>query len=683
MKPEAHTAERGTLSIDSREIPIEGERNVLEIARKAGIDIPTFCYHSELSVYGACRLCLVDVEGRGIQASCSLAPEPGLRIRTNTPETREIRKIAIELLLANHDMNCPTCPRSADCRLQELARRMGIDEIRYKPVGGRQPVDRSAAALVRDPNKCVLCGDCVRMCHEVQGVGAIDFAYRGASSAVLPAFGRDLGQVECVYCGQCSSVCPTGALTPKSETGAVWEALGAPDCVVVAQLAPAVRVGLGECFGMPAGSITTGQAVAALKAIGFDKVYDTSFTADMTVLEETAEFLGRMESGGPLPIFTSCCPAWVRFAEQYYPEFLPNLSSCKSPQQMFGSVARGVLREQLPLEGKKLVVVSVMPCTAKKYEAKLGKFTTDGQPDVDHVITTVELALMIRQAGLGLASLEPESFDMPFGFKTGAGVIFGASGGVTEAVLRCAVEKLRGKPLDSVDFHEVRGAGGVREAVVEVNGMELRLAVVHGLANAWRVAEQVKSGERSFHLVEVMACPGGCVAGAGQPGAPDPAVKRARARALYDNDKTLELHKAQDNYELLRCYEKHLGEVGGHQAHEVLHTGYQNRRRLLESELRLIGGGQTERIPVSVCVGTSCFLNGSQEILKGLMEHVESQGLEEMVSLGATFCMESCCKGPSVQVGDRVMEKCTLSEALAALREAMAPESAAHREIPE
>lgn len=677
MNPEGNTPEIKTLVIDNREIPIEGERNVLEIARKAGIDIPTFCYHSELSVYGACRLCLVDIEGRGIQASCSVTPEPGLRIRTNTPQVREIRKIAIELLLANHEMNCPTCAKSPACRLQELARRMGIDEIRYKPITDRKPLDRDSFALVRDPNKCILCGDCVRMCHEIQGVGAIDFAFRGISSSVLPAFGRNLDQVECVNCGQCASVCPTGALTPKPETEAVWKALGDPNAVVVAQLAPAVRVGLGEYFGWPAGALTTGQAVAALKAIGFDKVYDTSFTADMTVLEETTEFLGRLESGGPLPIFTSCCPAWVRFAEQYYPEFLPNLSSCKSPQQMFGSVAREVLPEQLPLEGKKLVVVSVMPCTAKKYEAKLEKFTQNGQPDVDHVITTTELGLMIQQAGLKLDKIEPESFDMPLGFKTGAGVIFGASGGVTEAVLRYAVEKVQGKPLDNVDFREVRGEAGIREASVTVNGIELKLAIVHGLANARRVAEQVRSGERTYHLIEVMACPGGCVAGAGQPSTLDPSVKRARAKALYDNDKMLELHKAQDNYELLRCYEKHLGEVGGHHAHALLHTEYQNRRRLLETELRLIGGRQAERIPVSVCVGTSCFLNGSQEVLKGLMEYVEAQGLEEEVNLGATFCMEKCGKGPSVHIGGQVIEHCTLPMAIDALKTKLAQAAAA------
>ncbi len=661
------TPEVKTMTVDNREVEFSTERNVLEVARKAGIDIPTFCYHSELSVYGACRLCLVDVEGRGIQASCSVKPEPGMRVRTNTSEVRGIRRIAIELLLANHEMNCPTCAKSASCRLQELAQRMGIDEIRYRRVLEHRPIDRASNALVRDPNKCILCGDCVRACHETQGVGAIDFAYRGVASAVLPAFDKTLEQAECVYCGQCAAVCPTGALTAKPETGAVWRDIDDPNAVVVAQLAPAVRVGLGEFFGAKPGGVTTGQAVAALKAVGFDRVYDTSFAADMTVLEESTEFLDRFANGGVLPLFTSCCPAWVRFAEQYYPEFLPNLSSCKSPQQMFGSVARRILPAQLCAGGKRLVVVSVMPCTAKKEEAKLDKFRNAGQPDVDHVITTVELGQMIRQAGLSLDALEPESFDMPLGFKSGAGVIFGASGGVTEAVLRYAVEKVQGRPLASVDFRQVRGEAGLREANIAVNGVELKLAVVHGLANARRVAESVRSGEREYHLIEVMACPGGCVNGAGQPSTLDAAARRVRAKALYDNDKMLELHKSQDNHELRRCYAEHLGEVGGHGAHELLHTGYQNRRRMTDARLTLIGGAEQERIPVSVCVGTSCFLNGSQEILKGLMEYVQGQGLEDAVHLSATFCMERCGDGPSVCVGDEVLKHCSLPVAIEAL----------------
>ena len=667
MNTTPETPKEQVILIDGREIPIEGERNVLEIARKAGIDIPTFCYHSELSVYGACRLCLVNIEGRGVQASCSVAPEPGMQVRTNTKQVRDIRKIALELLLANHDMNCPTCARSATCRLRELSERMGIDEIRYKPVHKPQEKDKSSLSIIRDPNKCVLCGDCVRACHELQGVGAIDFAFRGADSAVMPAFCQNLDMVECVNCGLCAAVCPTGALTPKPEIDAVWADLDNPNKVVIAQVAPAVRVGLGEYFGMKPGTITAGQTVSALKAIGFDKVFDTSFTADMTVLEEGEEFLHRFNDGGRLPLFTSCCPAWVKYVEQYHHDLLPHLSSCKSPQQMFGAVARKVLPKTMPLEGRELVVVSVMPCTAKKFEAKLEKFTKDGVPEVNHVITTAELGQMLRQCGLQLENLEPASFDMPLGFKTGAGVLFGVSGGVTEAVLRYAVEKVQGKTLDAIDFKEVRGEAGLREATVTVEGIELRLCIVNGLAHVKPVIEQIQNGTCPYHLVEVMACPGGCVAGAGQPHTVNPNVRRQRTKAIYDNDKTLEFHKAQDNPELHRCYCEHLGEVGGHGAHEALHTEYQHRRRIHELDLDVTEDLEAAKIPVKVCVGTSCFLNGSQDLLRKLMRYVEDNQLEDRVHLSATFCMERCGQSPNVLVGDRQLERCTLEAACEAL----------------
>lgn len=655
------------VTIDGKEIPIEGERNLLEVARKAGIDIPTFCYHSDLSVYGACRLCLVELEGRGIVTSCSTAPAPGMKVKTNTEEIREIRKIAVELLLANHDQSCPTCPKSAACQLQNLARRLGIEEIRYKKTHQSMPVDRTSPSLVRDPNKCVLCGDCVRACREIQSVGAIDFVGRGAHSAVLPAFGKDLNQVECVYCGLCASVCPTGALTPRSEVDDVWKDLDNPKKVVVAQIAPAVRVALGEQFGLEPGTITTGQIAAALKAMGFDQVYDTSFAADLTVIEEATEFIERKKNGEKLPQFTSCCPSWVKFTEQYYPDLLPNLSSCKSPQQMFGSLAKEMLPAKLNVALEDLVIVSIMPCTAKKFEARRPEFKHGEVRDVDHVITTQELARMIEESGLRFDKLEPESLDMPFGFKTGAGVIFGTTGGVTEAVLRFAAEKLSGTQLGSVEFKAVRGEEGIREATINVDNIELKLAIVHGLANARKIAEKVRAGECDYDLIEVMTCPGGCIGGAGQPVNRDPEAKKLRTRGLYDSDKMLEFHKSQENHMVAECYDKCLGKVGGKKAHQLLHTGYNSRKRIKDSDLTLLNGTNKEKLAVNVCVGTSCMVKGSQQLLHDLIDVIESKGMQSAVDVKATFCFEACDRGPTVSIGKTVIHKCTLDKAVKAL----------------
>jgi NADH-quinone oxidoreductase subunit G len=660
-----------TIIIDNRLIPINGERNLLELVRKANINLPTFCYHSDLSVYGACRLCLVDVEGRGIMGACSTPPEPNMKIRTQTEEIREIRKISIELLLANHDQSCPTCLKSASCQLQSLARQLGIDRIRFKPVHEPKPIDYSSPSLVRDPNKCVLCGDCVRVCSEIQDVGAIDFAFRGHQAAVLPALGKDLADVECVNCGQCASACPTGSLAPKSEIDEVWKALLDPTKIVIAQVAPAVRVGLGESFGMAPGTLIPGQMVAALKMLGFNQVFDTSFAADMTVIEEGTEFIKRKEKGEHIPLFTSCCPAWVKFAEQYFPELLSNLSTCRSPQQMFGSLLKETMPISLGIDNRDLVVVAIMPCTAKKFEAKRPEFTRDGIMDVDNVLTTQELAQMINAAGICFNKIQPESFDMPFGFTTGAGVIFGNSGGVTEAVLRFASEKVTGKKLDRVDFQEVRGESGLREAKLSLNGTELKLAVVHGLKNARVVAEQVTAGKSDYDLVEVMACPGGCIAGAGQPITRDPDAKRLRTKAIYQADKTLQLHKSQDNVFVTECYEKFLGEVGGDKAHKLLHTDYQNRRRIADESISLVDGRAERKLPIDVCLGTSCYIKGSQEVLQGLIRHSEENGLENMVDIRASFCFENCSKGPTVAIGDTKLSRCSLEKGRQAVDEAM------------
>ena len=673
-----NTVTQPTLTIDGKTVVIEGERNLLELVRKANIDLPTFCYLSELSVYGACRLCLVQIEGRGIQGACSTPAEPGLNVLTTTPEIREIRKIAVELLLANHDQSCPTCSRSANCQLQSLALRLGVKKVRFKSVHQPVPLDESSPSLVRDPNKCVLCGDCVRMCAEIQGIGAIDFAHRGHEVSVQPAFGKLLGEVECVNCGQCASVCPVGALTVKSEVDKVWELLADPKKTVIVQIAPAVRVGLGECFGLKPGEITTGRIVAALKQLGFDQIYDTSFAADLTVIEEGSEFLERKTQGGTLPMFTSCCPGWVKYAEQYFPELLPNLSTCRSPQAMFGSLVKAMLPEQMKIERNDIKVVAIMPCTAKKFEAQRPEMGVDGDPDVDVVLTTQELGQMIQSAGILFDALQPESFDMPFGFYTGAGVIFGNSGGVMEAVLRYAAEKVSGKKLDNVDFQQVRGESGLREATVTVDGTELRLAIVHGLRNARVVAEQVRAGKSKYDVIEVMACPGGCVGGAGQPVTTSQEARALRTKGLYHADKMLQLHKSQDNVFIADCYTKFLGEIGGEKAHHLLHTSYSSRRRIADETLSLTQPQQgAEKTKVSVCLGTNCFLKGSQEVLNGVLRHVEQNNLEGKLDVRAGFCFEKCESGPTVMIDGEHVHHCTAAKAIEELNNRIESEKTA------
>ncbi|NLK41121.1 MAG: 4Fe-4S binding protein [Planctomycetes bacterium] len=654
--------EQNTLTLNGRPVAINGEKNLLEVIRKANIDLPTFCYHSELSIYGACRLCIVEIEGMGIQTSCSIAPAAGMKVRTHTDRLRKMRRIYLELLLANHHQKCTTCVKNSMCKLQDLAARLGVDQVRFKMGENTKPIDNTNPSLVRDPNKCILCGDCVRACSEIQGIGAIDFVNRGAGTTVVPAFGKPLNQVDCVYCGLCASVCPTGAITPKPQIETVWQAIGDSQKTVVAQIAPAVRVALGEMFGLESGQVSTGKIVAALKMLGFDKVYDTSYAADLTVLEETTEFLTRKQQGKKLPQFTSCCPAWVKFAEQYLPDYLPNLSSCRSPQQMFGALAKRTLPEHLKIEAENLFVVSIMPCTAKKFEAARPEFRTGPHPDVDAVLTTQELGQMIRQAGIRFNDLTPESLDMPMGFKTGAGVIFGTTGGVTEAVLRYAAEVLTHVKNETAEFVEVRGMEGVREKTITLGQVTLKIAIVHGLKNARDLVEALRSGRANYDFVEVMACPAGCISGAGQPVMYDPRGRALRAEGLYNADRTLQLHAPQDNPYLQRCYQETLGSIGSKLAHELLHTHYQHRKRFDDAGFSVTDNGTDEKLPVSVCVGTSCYVRGSQKLLEQILSFVKENGLDDSVDVRATFCFEQCDRGPTVRIGRMVLNKCTFEQ---------------------
>lgn len=602
-----------------------------------------------------------------MSTSCTTKPEEGLVVKTHTEEVRNVRKIALELLLANHDQECTSCTKSASCKLQDLTNKLGIDKIRFKRTEAVMPLDFSSDALVRDPNKCILCGDCVRACYEIQDIGAIDFAHRGSKVAVMPAFGKDIAMVECVDCGQCARVCPTGAIIPKSQTNSVWKEIDNPNKTVVAQIAPAVRVAIGELFGMKPGTLLIGQISAAMKMIGFDKVFDTSFAADLTVIEESNEFIKRKTKGEKLPQFTSCCPGWVKYAEQYYPEYLQNLSTCKSPQQMFGAIAKEILPEQLGVKKEDLVVVSIMPCTAKKVEANRPEFSHGKLKDVDYVLTTQELAAMIKQTGIRFEDLTPEPLDLPMGFKTGAGIIFGNSGGVTEAVLRYTYEKVNGVKLSNCEFNEVRGEEAVRETEIKLNGITVKMAIVSGLKNTKSLLKKMKNGEVFYDLIEVMACPGGCIGGAGQPYIFEDKTKIQRKEGLYESDKTLQLHKSQDNPYIQELYKNLLLEPGSQKAHKLLHTKYTNRKRIFESDLSFIDGGDSQKMEIKVCVGTNCYVKKSQKLIAQLVKYVEEKGLKNAVDVNATFCMEKCGEGPNIMIAGEHIPKCTFDKAIEVL----------------
>lgn len=563
----------GIMTIDGQAIEFTDESNVLSVIRKAGIDIPTLCYHSELSIYGACRLCTVEDDRGKTFASCSEKPRDGMIIYTNTPRLMRYRKLILELLLAAHCRDCTTCIKSGECHLQELAHRMGVHEIRFENVREIQPIDTSSHAIIRDPNKCILCGDCVRMCDNVQNINAIDFAYRGTDAQVIPAFNKKIAETDCVGCGQCRVVCPTGAISIHTNIDEVWEALADKNTKVIAQIAPAVRVAIGDNFGYAKGENVMGKLVGVLHRLGFDEIYDTSYGADLTVVEESKEFIERFTSGEKMPLFTSCCPAWVKYCENKYPEFVPNLSTCRSPQQMFGAVVREYYKDPEKNEGKKIVSVSIMPCTAKKEEILRPESYTNGKQDVDYVLTTTEIVRMIRKSGIVFDKVEIEAADVPFGIGSGSGVIFGVTGGVTEAVLRRLQQGHNRVDMESIKKSGVRGDDGIKVLTYNYNGREIKAAVVNGLANADKVLQQIKNHEAEYDFVEVMACRRGCIMGGGQPVNAGPRTRKARMKGLYDTDVNTQIKKSNENPMILSLYDTLLKG----KEHELLHRNFSGK----------------------------------------------------------------------------------------------------------
>lgn len=574
------------IKINNIPMSVPADYTILQAARDAGIEIPTLCYLKEINEIGACRICMVEVKGaKSLVTACVYPVNEGMEVFTNTPRIRKSRKTTLELILSTHNKKCLSCVRNGSCELQKLCADYGVeDENRFFGANNTYPIDDSAAHMYRDNSKCILCRRCVAACRANQDVGVIGANERGFSTHIGCAFDLNLGEVACVSCGQCITVCPTGALSEKDNTQAVWDAINDPEKHVLVQTAPSIRATLGECFNMPIGTDVEGKMVAAIRRLGVDGVFDTDFAADFTIVEEANEFIERVKTGGVLPMITSCSPGWVKYCEHYYPEFIPNLSTCKSPQQMFGALAKTWYAQKNNIDPKDIVVVAVMPCTAKKFEIGRDGQSAAGVPDVDIAITTRELARMINRAGLRFDALPDEEFDSPLGESTGAAVIFGATGGVMEAALRTAVETLGGQELKKVEFEDVRGTDGIKKAQYEVAGMTVKVAVASGLSNAKKVLEMVKNGEEEFHFIEFMACPGGCVNGGGQPIQPASVrnftdLKALRAKALYSNDEKKQLRKSHENPVLKKIYEEYLGEVGGHKAHEILHTHYTQRKK--------------------------------------------------------------------------------------------------------
>ncbi|WP_338832938.1 NADP-reducing hydrogenase subunit HndD [Moorella humiferrea] len=565
------------LTIDNIPVEVEAGTTILKAAEKAGIHIPTLCYLEGINEIGACRVCVVEVEGaRTLMASCVAPVAEGMVVKTNSPRVRMARRLNVELLLSNHKMECPTCIRNLNCELQSLAQELGIRQVRFEGKKSEYPIDDSTPAIIREPDKCILCRRCVAVCEKVQGVKAIAPIGRGFDTVIAPAFQDKLLNIPCVECGQCTLVCPVGALYEKDYTSEVWAALADPEKFVVVQTAPATRVSIGQEFGLPPGSINTGQMVAALRRLGFDRVFDTDFTADLTIMEEGSEFIERFTKGGPLPLITSCSPGWIKFMEHFYPEFIPNVSTCKSPQQMFGAVAKTYYAQKVGIDPAKMVVVSIMPCTAKKFECQRPEMRDSGYQDVDYVLTTRELARMIKEAGIDFKTLPEEQYDDPLGESTGAAVIFGATGGVMEAALRTAYELITGKTLPSLDFHDVRGLEGIKEATVDIEGTKVRVAVAHSLGHARQLLERVKAGEQ-YHFIEIMCCPGGCIGGGGQPIPTTTEIREQRIKGIYQADAQMPIRKSHENPSIQTLYREFLGKPLSEKSHHLLHTHYTPR----------------------------------------------------------------------------------------------------------
>lgn len=576
-----------TLTIDGVSVTVPEGTTVLEAAKQAKITIPTLCYLKGINQIGACRICMVEIEGaRGLAAACVMPAGEGMKVKTNTPRLRQVRRDNLELLLSNHNRECTTCVRSGSCELQALSNEYGIKDIRYEGEKTFKPtdIDDVSPSIVRNNSKCIHCRRCIAACQNVQRIGAIGMSKRGFKSTVGSAFGVSLANSPCVNCGQCIEACPVGALHEKSEIDNVWAAIADPDKFVCVQPAPAVRAALGEEFGLPIGTCVTGKMVASMRRLGFDKVFDTDFGADLTILEEGTELLGRINNGGVLPMITSCSPGWITYCEKFFPEFIPNLSSCKSPHEMTGAMIKSYYAEKMGVDPEKIFVVSVMPCTAKKYEAQRPELVTNGLRDVDAVLTVREYARMVKSAGIDFVDLDDEEFDSILGESTGAGVIFGATGGVMEAALRTVYEKVTGKELKNLDFTTVRGFEGIKEAEIDLNGTKITVAVAHGTGNAEKLLSAVKAGEKNYTFIEIMCCPGGCITGGGQPIVNAKTlmsvnVKELRAKVLYDEDAAKPKRKSHENAEVMNLYKEFLGEPNSHKAHELLHTTYSAKEK--------------------------------------------------------------------------------------------------------